>query len=200
MKQQHLRLMITLLAAWLLSACMAGNTGGMPMGDNASTIPTAMAGMDHSGMQMDNSDRPFDLRFIDGMITHHQGAIDMATEAQTQATKQEIKDLADAIIAAQEREIAQMQTWRETWYPGAAPTEGMGMDMGAMEVAPGDELYDLRFIEAMIPHHEGAINMAKEAQTMAEHAEIKDLAADIITAQEAEIAQMKEWQTAWSDE
>jgi uncharacterized protein (DUF305 family) len=199
MKQLHLRLIMPLMAALLLSACIAGNMGGMPTDDTASQSPTAMAGMDHSGMQMDNSDRPFDLRFIDGMIMHHQGAIEMAKEAQTQATKAEIKALADAIIAAQEAEIAQMQAWRETWYPGAAPTEGLGMDMGTMQVAAGDTLYDLRFIEAMIPHHEGAINMAKEAQTMAEHAELKTMAETIITAQEAEIAQMKEWQTAWSE-
>lgn len=151
-------------------------------------------------MAMDTNDQPFDLRFIDGMIMHHQGAIAMAKEAQTEATKQEIKDLADAIIAAQEAEIAQMQEWRQAWYPDAAATEGMGMDMGTMAVAAGDKLYDLRFIEAMIPHHEGAINMAKEAQTMAEHAEIKALAEDIISAQEAEITQMEEWQTAWSNE
>jgi len=197
MKQLHQRLIVPLITTLLLSACIAGNMGGMSMG---SATPTGMAGMDHSGMQMDNSDQPFDLRFIDGMITHHQGAIDMATEAQTQATKPEIKNLADAIIAAQEAEIAQMQAWRQTWYPGAAPTDGMAMDMGTMQVADGDTLYDLRFIEAMIPHHEGAINMAKEAQTMAEHTEIKVLAAEIIAAQTAEIAQIKEWQTAWSNE
>ena len=73
------------------------------------------------------------------------------------------------------------------------------MDMGTMAVAEGDELYDLRFIAAMIPHHEGAIAMAKEAQTMAEHVELKAMAENIITAQEAEIAQMKDWQTAWSE-
>lgn len=199
MKQLHLRLIIPLMTALLLSACIAGNTGGMPTGDTASQTPTAMAGMDHSGMQMDNTDQPFDLLFIDGMIMHHQGAIEMAQEAQTQATKPEIKDLADAIIVAQEAEITQMQTWRQTWYPDAAPTEGLGMDMGTMAVAEGDELYDLRFIAAMIPHHEGAIAMAKEAQTMAEHVELKAMAENIITAQEAEIAQMKDWQTAWSE-
>ena len=199
MKQLHLRLIIPLLTALLLSACIAGNTGGMPTGDTASQTPTAMAGMDHSGMQMDNTDQPFDLLFIDGMIMHHQGAIEMAQEAQTQATKPEIKDLAGAIIVAQEAEITQMQTWRQTWYPDAAPTEGLGMDMGTMAVAEGDELYDLRFIAAMIPHHEGAIAMAKEAETMAEHVELKAMAENIITAQEAEIAQMKDWQTAWSE-
>jgi uncharacterized protein (DUF305 family) len=49
----------------------------------------------------------------------------------------------------------------------------------------------------MIPHHEGAIAMAQDAQQKAEHQEIKDLAQAIIAAQEGEIAQMKEWQQTW---
>lgn len=160
-----------------------------------------MMGMMNQMMQtMGSHMEPFDLRFIDGMIMHHQSAIEMAKEAQTQATKPESKALADTIIAAQEAEIAQMQDWRQAWYPDAAPTEGLSMDMGTMAVAQGDELYDLRFIAAMIPHHEGAIAMAKEALTKAEHEEIKTLAETIITAQEDEIAQMKEWQAAWSSE
>jgi uncharacterized protein (DUF305 family) len=150
-------------------------------------------------MAMDTSTQPFDLLFIDGMILHHQGAIEMAKQAQTEAEHQEIKDLADNIIASQEAEINQMQEWRQTWYPDVAATQGMGMDMATMAVAEGDELYDLRFIAAMIPHHEGAIAMAKEALTKTEHEEIKTLAENIITAQEDEIAQMKEWQTAWSN-
>ncbi len=160
-----------------------------------------MMGMMSQMMQTKGSHmQPFDLRFIDGMIMHHQGAIEMAKEAQTQATKAEIKALADAIMAAQEAEIAQMQAWRQIWYPDAAPTEGLDMDMGMMAVTEGDELYNLRFIAAMIPHHEGAIAMAKEALTKAEHEETKTLAETIITAQEDEIAQMQEWQAAWSNE
>jgi uncharacterized protein (DUF305 family) len=49
----------------------------------------------------------------------------------------------------------------------------------------------------MIPHHNGAIAMAKEAQQKAEHPEIKQLADTIITAQEAEVAHMQQWQRAW---
>jgi hypothetical protein len=58
MKHLHLRLIMPLMAALLLSACIAGNTGGMPTGDTASQTPTAMAEMDHSGMQMDTTAQP----------------------------------------------------------------------------------------------------------------------------------------------
>jgi uncharacterized protein (DUF305 family) len=66
---------------------------------------------------------PFDKAFVDAMIPHHQSAIDAAQIAQRQAAHQEIKDLATAIIGAQQREIAQMQAWRLAWYGAAeSPT------------------------------------------------------------------------------
>lgn len=141
---------------------------------------------------------PYDARFIDSMIAHHQSAIDMANQALKETQRPEIRQLAQAIITAQEAEIAQMRAWRAAWYPNLATTGGMEMEMGAMRIAddPGRP-FDQRFIEAMIPHHEGAIAMAKDAQQNAEHPEIKELAAAIITAQEAEIAQMRQWQQAW---
>lgn len=60
----------------------------------------------------------------------------------------------------------------------------------------GDE-FDKAFITEMIVHHQGAIDMAKVAQTNAKHTEIKSLADAIITAQEKEISDMKQWQTNW---
>jgi uncharacterized protein (DUF305 family) len=65
-------------------------------------------------------------------------------------------------------------------------------DLGA-----ADAQFDLRFINAMIPHHEGAITMAKDASSKSRHSEIKKLAQDIITSQQKEIDQMKEWRQAW---
>ncbi|PLS81704.1 hypothetical protein CYG49_01530 [Candidatus Saccharibacteria bacterium] len=63
----------------------------------------------------------------------------------------------------------------------------------------GDE-FDKAFISTMIEHHQGAIEMAEMADKQAKHQEIKQLSGEIITAQEAEIAQMKEWQKQWGYE
>jgi uncharacterized protein (DUF305 family) len=91
-----------------------------------------------------------------------------------------------------------MKQWHKAWYPDLADTGGMMMDMGTMKVAEDATIpYDIRFINAMIPHHEGAIAMAKVAQEKAEHPEIKKLADDIIKAQQREIEQMKQWLSAW---
>ena len=65
-----------------------------------------------------------------------------------------------------------------------------------LEGLNGDD-YDKAFIEMMISHHEGATDMAKLSDTRAKHDEIKQLSKDIITAQEKEIAEMKQWQKDW---
>lgn len=60
----------------------------------------------------------------------------------------------------------------------------------------GDE-FDEAFIESMIAHHEGAVEMAKLSAKNSKHDEIKELSQDIIAAQEKEIADMKQWQSQW---
>jgi len=57
----------------------------------------------------------FDQAFLAEMIVHHQGAVEMAELALTNAKHQEIKDLANAIISAQNTEIAQMMEWQKSW-------------------------------------------------------------------------------------
>jgi uncharacterized protein (DUF305 family) len=61
-------------------------------------------------------DVDFDKRFIDEMIVHHNGAIDMAHQAQQNSNRPEIKKMADDIVQAQSGEINQMKQWREEWY------------------------------------------------------------------------------------
>jgi len=60
-----------------------------------------------------------------------------------------------------------------------------------------DAEYDHRFIDMMIPHHEAALIMAKDAQQKAQHPEMKKLADDIIAAQQREIDLMKKWRDEW---
>lgn len=56
---------------------------------------------------------------------------------------------------------------------------------------------DQHFIAQMIPHHEGAIDMAKLALQKAKHPELKTLATNIIAAQEKEITDMRAWYRDW---
>lgn len=71
------------------------------------------------------------------------------------------------------------------------------MDMNKqLEGLSGDD-YDKAFIEMMITHHKGAVDMAELSASRAKHDEIKQLSQAIITAQDKEIADMKQWQRDW---
>jgi uncharacterized protein (DUF305 family) len=123
---------------------------------------------------------------------------------------EELKKFAQKIIDDQQGEIARMKEWREKWYagkPGAKNMEMPGM-MDSMKMMQGDHMkmmegmiaqdFDLHFLDMMIPHHAGAVTMAKDALEKAEHAEIKALAGEIIKEQEEEIKKMQDWKTQWS--
>lgn len=166
-------------------------------------------GSDHSTMKSspNAASAPYDLQFIDTMIAHHQGAIDMSKPCPTNARHDEIKTLCSNIVSGQQKEIDEMREWREKWFAGAAPALNMemagmqdsmkGMDTKKIESLKAND-FDLEFIRQMIPHHEGAVAMAKEALQKSGKEEIKKLAREIMKAQGAEIQQMTEWQAAWS--
>jgi uncharacterized protein (DUF305 family) len=181
-------------------------TMGQTMGHN-------MGGMDHSSMSLGPKDNSFDLRFIDGMIPHHEGAVLMAQEALEKSSRPEIRTLAEAILRAQEQEISQLQAWRKAWYPNAGDQPVMWHDSmnhmmpmtpemrDAMRMAgdlgAADDQFDLRFIEAMIPHHEGALVMAQEALEKSDRPELRQMAEEIYASQKQEIEQMQAWRKAW---
>jgi uncharacterized protein (DUF305 family) len=180
----------------LLTACgsMGMDHSGM---DHSSATP--MGGMDHSSATPSGD---YDRSFIDLMVPHHQAAVEMAKVAQAHATHAELKTLADAIINAQDNEIAQMRGWRKAWYGSDQTPAGMGehqmagMDVDLNQLAAANP-FDRAFIDAMIPHHQSAIEMAQEAQTRAQHQEIRDLAGRIIADQQREIDQMRVWRAQW---
>ncbi len=222
----HLKALLATVALSLtLAACAApqqskvNTTNSNTANGNAAAQPSPpLSGMDHSNMNhsamahanMKSSpnaaSQPYDLQFIDNMSGHHQSAIDMARPAQTKAQHEELKHMARDIVRDQEREIAQMRGWREQWYAGKPHAMNMempgmmdsmkGMDMKGMNAATGNA-FDLMFIDMMTAHHQGAVTMAREALTRAEHPEIKRLAQQIIDAQAKEIAQMSKWKAAW---
>lgn len=65
------------------------------------------------------------------------------------------------------------------------------------DLGPKDAMYDKRFMELMIVHHEGGVMMAKDALKKSDRPEIKEMAQNIIDSQEKEIKQMKDWEKSW---
>ncbi len=196
----------------LLTAC-SRNTLSQAQPSIAVTPTVAHPPMHHTSMDLGPADGEFDLRFIDSMIPHHEGAVVMAQDVLQKTQRPELKKLAEEIIKAQEQEIKQMKQWRMTWYP-KAPKEpvawhssmGHGMTMSAEQIAAmrmqvdlgiADTNFDRRFIEAMIPHHEGAVVMAKDALQKSKRPEMLQLAKGILASQQKEISQMQQWRKAW---
>ncbi len=152
----------------------------------------------------------FDEAFIADMLAHHEGAVNMAEQAQAVTAHEEIRALAGEITRMQSLEMMDMRQWQKDWGYEITNSGGhMSHGGGGMEMA-GDmtemmaklqglkgEAYDREFLKQMIIHHEQAVEMAEYADTNAKHEEIKMLASDIITAQEREIGQMKAWQKQW---
>lgn len=213
----------TVIAVSGLTACSNATQNSTSNQSPAATGSpmAAMPGMDHSNMKggmmmnmdLGPADANFDLRFLDAMTPHHQGAVKMAQEALQKSKRPEIKKLAESIIADQDKEIAQMQQWRKAWYANAASTP-MAWDSGTksmmpmaqdqmkgmmmnMDLGAADDQFDLRFINAMIPHHESAIVMANDALQKSKRPEVQKLAKAIVSSQQAEIDQMKQWRKAW---
>jgi uncharacterized protein (DUF305 family) len=201
-----------------LTAACSSNSQTVAQSPSPTMMDTGMKGMDHSkmgGMSMDlgPADADLDLRFIDAMTPHHQGAVVMAKAAQQKSKRPEIQKLAANIIQAQAKEIAQMKQWRKAWYPKASDTpmaynaqmgHMMAMSSGqkkgmmmSQDLGVADADFDLRFINAMIPHHEGAVTMAKEVLGKTKRPEIKQMAEAILTSQQSEIKEMKAWRKAW---
>lgn len=165
--------------------------------------------MDHSKMESSPgaAEAPLALQFIDTMIAHHQGAIEMAVLADTRTQRDEMKKLAAGILEEQRREIVEMQQLRKKWFGDAKPAlnmdlSGMRAGMSGMDTIKLTGLkahdFDVEFIKQMIPHHEGAIEMAKAVLNDDNYAELTKLSESIIRSQTAEIEQMKSWLGAWS--
>lgn len=180
----------TLLVGVLLGTAVVPSAGGM-MGFRST----------QSRMMSGNIDR----HFIEQMIPHHEGAIDMAKIALERSKRPEMLSLANGIIEAQQQEIDSMRDWYHDWFDAEVPEnahggmmhmDGMSGDLEVLKSVSADE-FDREFIEQMIPHHEMAVMMAQMLEVGTERSEMKQLADNIITSQSREITMMRSWLTTW---
>ena len=142
-----------------------------------------------------------DTAFAKGMIPHHIGAVEMA-KVQLEFGKDEtMRKLAQAIIDGQQSEIDLMNAWlagkdTATQNPQAPHAKAYAAGKAqhkAMMAAINEPNPDVAFAKAMIPHHQGAVEMAKVQIQFGKDEKMKKLAQDIIKAQEPEIKLMQDW-------
>ncbi|MEO3743019.1 DUF305 domain-containing protein [Plantactinospora sp. B5E13] len=168
----------------------SGHTAEQPA--TATSAPVSTAGHNQA-----------DIAFAQGMVPHHQQAVQMAEMAESRASDPQVKSLASKIRTAQQPEIDQMTAWLREWGAATASASagGHGMhggmpgmmtdqDMAAMERANGDE-FDRMFLEMMIRHHQGAVQMASTEAQQGQNPAARSLAEKIKADQTAEISQMQ---------
>ncbi|GHF21889.1 lipoprotein [Streptomyces werraensis] len=184
-------------AALVLAAC-GGNGDDTGSAGHGGHNVTASASASASQGQHNAAD----VAFAKGMIPHHRQAVEMADLAPERAQSPEVKKLAADIKKAQDPEIKTLSGWLTSWGE-EVPAEGAmdhsmhgGMEgmMSAEEMTELENLsgkaFDTAFMEMMIKHHEGAVEMAKTEQADGAYEPAKKMAGQIITSQSAEIEQM----------
>lgn len=198
------------LAALTLAAC--GGTSGT---SGTSAAESATAGADSpanspagspAGSTADMEVNDADVAFVQGMIPHHQQALEMATLARSRAEAAPVRALAGRIEQAQGPEIETMTGWLEEWdrplpsMAGDGAMAGMdhGQSSGMMDQGDLDRLrsatgarFDELFLTMMVEHHRGAIETARAEQADGQAPEVVALAASIADAQTKEIAEMR---------
>ena len=174
-----------LLLVLSLSACQVGISASTP-------APGASPASGQAGAQIQAN--AADRAFIDGMVPHHEMALMMADDALAKASHAELKTFATKVKADQQREIDQLKSWRAQWF-GSSTTPMM--DHGSMMTMTAGPNFDKEWSEEMIKHHQGAIDMAKQALAAAARPETKQMAQAIIDAQAQEQTQLRGYIDAW---
>ncbi|MEP7331687.1 MAG: DUF305 domain-containing protein [Terracoccus sp.] len=174
------------------SPASAGTTAATP----AAPSPDAASGQHNAA----------DVAFAAGMVPHHQQAVTMSQMAQKQATNAKVKSLAAEIQAAQGPEITTMTGWLTAWGQ-PAPTSGGhdmsqmgGAGMGGMMTdeqmqqlsAASGSAFDRMWLQMMVAHHQGAVEMSGVELRDGKNADARKLAQQIIDAQKKEITVMNQ--------
>ncbi|MGW2523128.1 DUF305 domain-containing protein [Streptomyces sp. NPDC001617] len=185
------------VASLALTAC-GNDSGSDSSSGSGSSHHDAASSSSASSSAAAHNDQ--DLTFAQGMVPHHQQALEMAKLAADRASSPKVKDLAARIEKAQDPEIQMMNGWMKSWnmgmdmsspMPSMSAMAGMmsGKDMTELKNMSGKE-FDTMFLTMMIEHHNGAIEMARTEKAKGSYAPAVSMAGDIISGQTAEITEM----------
>ncbi|SIM59765.1 Uncharacterized conserved protein, DUF305 family [Micromonospora cremea] len=141
-----------------------------------------------------------DIRFVTMMIPHHEQALVMARLAADRAANPQLKIIADRILAAQEPEIKTLETWLTDRGLDRNSSGGHQHSMAGMQTAEALELltaargaeFDRMFVDMMVEHHQGAIDMAGEVLALGVNVIVNETASSVVVEQGAEINRMRE--------
>ena len=210
------RFSMTTLVAVLVACSTEADRGGVPsVIDMPATGPgpaEVAASLPPGKVEAGTARMPFDHAFLNAMIQHHKRGEDAATIALSRAEHPELKTAAEDMITTDLAHIAKLRELRRGWYgtdgapaallptderselPGVESTKAIADELDDLKKA---EPFDLAFIDAMIPHQQGAIDMATAAGEKAQQPETRALASIIVSDESKEMDQLRTWRDAW---
>jgi uncharacterized protein (DUF305 family) len=159
----------------------------------ASTPEYKMSMYDKTAMDLGRPDKTFDLRYLNAMIAHHRGAMLLATQASTQTQRQEMKDLATMILNDEPKAIAELYEWKKDWYGDTKEVK----DPIVANLGTYDDKFDLRFLNALIAHHEEGLVMTNEVKMKSSRTEILNNVDAVDTFLTTTLKLFKDWRMEW---
>ena len=182
------KISITLAVALMIVTGVAGAAVGYAM------TPEYRIGMyDKTTMDLGKPDRWLDLRYINAMIAHHRGAMLVAEQASKNTQRPELKSLSAEILKNEPGAIAELYKWKKDWYGDTRQVK----DPVVPNLGSYDEKYDLRFLNALIAHHESGLVMTKEIKSKSSRTEILNNADAVDTFLTTTLQAFKDWRKQW---
>lgn len=144
---------------------------------------------------------PADVMFVTMMIPHHEQAVEMSDLLLAKSgVDAGVRKLAEQIKAAQQPEIDQMKNWLTDWGIDDSQLDSMDHSDHMDGMLTKEQLDKLRkadgptgqrlYLEGMIEHHQGAVDMANNVLQAGQNPDVRKLAQEIVTSQQAEITEM----------
>ncbi|OGF99987.1 DUF305 domain-containing protein [Candidatus Gottesmanbacteria bacterium RBG_13_37_7] len=144
-------------------------------------------------MGFGQADRFVDLRYINQMATHHKGAILLANQIGNKSQRVEIKNLIAEIQTSEPKLIDELYAWKKQWYnDNRVIKDPIVPNLGDL-----DEKTDLRFLNALIAHHEEGIKMTKEIKVKSSRKEILNNADTVEQFLTKSLVTLKGWREEW---
>ncbi|MEI7689027.1 MAG: DUF305 domain-containing protein [Candidatus Nomurabacteria bacterium] len=147
---------------------------------------------DKTNMGLGNPDKWIDLRYINAMIAHHRGAILVAKQAE-QSKRPEVQELSKEIQTNEPIAIAELYAWKKAWYGDTKKVA----DPVVPNLGTYNDTFDLRFLTAVINHHQNGLIMTNEIKSKSTRNEILDNANAVEKFLTDSGAMLKEWRKSW---
>ncbi len=145
-----------------------------------------------NSMDLGAADRWLDLRYTNAMIAHHRGAMLLAEQA-LQSERQEISNLAKEILANEPTLIDELYAWKKEWYGDVRAVR----DPFSPRLGTYDATFDLRFLNALIAHHESGILMTQDVRGKSSRNAILDNADAVETFLTTTGETLRGWRASW---